>query len=408
MRFSFFVAKRYLISKKSHNVINIISGIALLGIAGVTAAMIIILSAMNGLESILSKQYSVFDPNILIEAKYGKTVSLDSIPEDKINAIEGIRSVQNVIQEEALFKYGDKQQLGKIKGVSSTYSKESGIDTLIIDGQFNVGSYNNPRSVIGAGVAVLMDINLRTIDKTLSIYLPKREAKNFTSLNNAFNYRNAFPSGVFNSNSEYDAKFVFIPFEAAQKLLNYKREVTQIEIFTDNKADVDHIRNKIQSLLGDRYYVKNRLMQHELEYKVIRTEKIVTFLILTFILLVASFNMTGAIMMLILEKKKDINVLRSMGANQGLIKKIFMYEGFLIAGTGTIVGLIIGSLVVFAQQQFSLVTMGGSGVSFLSEAYPVAFKLSDFIIILITVIVIGTLSSLFPIFRIKPNKEEKE
>ncbi|RLD54589.1 MAG: ABC transporter permease [Bacteroidetes bacterium] len=400
MNFSFYIAKRYLFSKKTHNIINIISGISAIGVTIGTMALIIVLSVFNGFENLVESLFNTFNPDIKITAKHGKTFNKYDIPVDSIKKIPGVAYYTDIIEENVLLKYNNKQDIVTIKGVDNDFEKMTKIDSAVVEGIFILKNNNNNFTVLGYGIAYYLGINLNDIITPLSVYAPKRGETSALNINNAFNYKNIYPSGFFSIQQDFDEKYMIVPIRFAKQLLNYKNEITSVEIGLDKYCDKKDIQEKIQALTGDKYYVKNRFQQQEMLYKIMKSEKFAIFLILSFILLIATFNIIGSLSMLILDKKEDITVLKSMGANNKLIKKIFLYEGMLISITGAIFGLIIGIFICYLQQKFGIIKLSSEGSSFVVDTYPVFVKISDIVIVFLTVCIIGFSSVWLPVKNI--------
>lgn len=397
MNLSLYIARRYLVSKKSHNLINTISLISVIGQAVGTAALIIVLSVFNGFEHVIKTLYNTFDPDLVITPRAGKTIDYAEFPVDKLQNTEDVKGVAGVVEEDALFKYRDKQYIARIKGVPEGYQHISTVDSMIREGSFTLQEGSRNFAVVGAGVAWFLDINLNDYRSMLSVYLPKRGNASSFRFENAFNNEVIHPAGVFSVQQEFDEKYVFVPLRFARKLLDYRDEVTSVELFLKKGANVDDIQATVENDLGHNYLVKNRFQQNEALYKVLKSEKLIIFLILLFILILASFNMIGSLTILIVEKLKDIAVLKSMGANKSLIVKIFTAEGMLISLVGSLSGLLIGLVVLVLQQQFGLVTIGSGEGDFIISAYPVQLLLSDFIYVFVTVIFIGFIATWYPV-----------
>ncbi len=408
MRFSLFIAKRYLISKKSHNLINIISFISLSGLAMGTMALIIVLSVFNGFEGVIKSLYKTIDPDLLITVKQGKTFHYNSFPSDYVKKIAGVYDLVQVVTEDALLKYNDKQLIGKIKGVSDNYSKVSLLDTMVVNGTFELRRGQQSFTVIGAGVAWFLGVNLRDVKSLLSVYVPKRGNASSFSMQSAFNNRVIHPAGIFSVQQEIDDKYVFVPLRFARDLLDYTDEVTSVEVYLKPGADVQKIKSAIEKAIGKSFEVKDRNQQNAVLFKVMKSEKLAIYLILVFILVLASFNMIGSISVLIVEKKKDIAVLKSMGADKKTVSRIFFSEGILISLIGTLTGLILGYLILLLQQHFGLVKLGGGAGAFIIDAYPVKLIWTDFVYVFLTVQVIGMLASWYPVKFLLRNFEEIE
>ena len=397
MQLPFFIAKRYLISKKSHNLINVISIISVVGLAVGTMALIVVLSVFNGFEEVIKSLYVSFNADLEISPVNGKTIHFDSFPHEQIAELTGVKGVSQIVEEDALFKYGDKQHIARIRGVSDNFIELSGIDTMIVNGSFILKEGNTNFAVVGAGVAWHLDVYPQNISKVLSIYVPKRGNASSFNFSSAFNYKAVHPAGVFSVQQEFDERFVFVPLQFARNLLDYSDEVTSIEVRLKSGSNVSKIQNEIQSIIGDEFYVKDRFQQNESLFKILRSEKTAIFLILVFILILSSFNMIGSLSILIVEKNKDIGILAGMGADLKLIKTIFITEGVLISLLGSISGLAIGFVVLYLQQNFGLLQLGGDNGAFVISAYPVDIQLADFVYVFITVMVIGFGATIYPV-----------
>lgn len=363
-----------------------------------TAALIIVLSVFNGFEDVIKSMYNTFNPNFVVTAEQGKTFSLAQFPVDQVKSIPGIIDLASVVEEDALFKYRDQQYIAKVKGVSENYPELSQLNKLMREGNLVFQEGNSNFAVVGAGVAWYLDINLNDITNFLSVFVPKRGNASSFNFDNAFNNEIIHPSGVFSVQQEFDEKYVLVPIRFARNLMDYEAgEVTSVEVFTTQEANQDAFENDLRKILGNNFVVKNRFQQNESLYKVMRSEKLAIFLILAFILVLASFNMVGSLSILIVEKLKDIAVLKSMGANKKLIAKIFTAEGMLISLFGSFLGLVIGFLLLWLQQEFGFVTLGGEAGDFIIDAYPVRMLWLDFLWVLLTVLAIGFLATWYPV-----------
>lgn len=397
MNLALYIARRYLVSKKSHNLINTISLISVIGQAVGTAALIIVLSVFNGFEDVIKSLYNTFNPDFEITAVKGKTIDFENFPQEAILSISEVKGIAGVVEEDALFKYRDKQFIARIKGVPKDYQDISPVDSMTREGDFILEEGASNFAVVGAGVAWYLDINLNDYRNLLSIYLPKRGKASSFNFENAFNNEVIHPVGVFSVQQEFDEKYVFVPIRFARKLLDYKSEVTAVEVFINPYADEDAIQTSLENKLGSNYRVKNRFQQNEALYKILKSEKLIIFLILLFILILASFNMIGSLSILIVEKLKDIAILKSMGADKNLIRKIFTAEGILISLAGSFMGLFLGFIILTLQQQFGLLSLGSGEGDFIINSYPVNMLLSDFVYVFITVLIIGLLATWYPV-----------
>ncbi|MEN8119666.1 MAG: FtsX-like permease family protein [Bacteroidota bacterium] len=394
MNLSFFIAKRYLFSKKTRNLINWISGISVFGVSVFTMAMIVILSVFNGLDSVVKSLFSSFDPDFKISAAEGKVFSSEDSLIRQIDKLNEIAFYTKVLEENALLEYDERQAIGKVKGVSGNFGQTSGIDSMVISGEFLLENEYEKFAVLGWGLSNTLSINLNLL-RPIKIWVPKRNAKPGIMVNNAFNIKPIFPIGIFSVlQDDYDAQLMIVPLEFAQNLLEYTDELSSIEIKASENVDLDILQKKIEDLLGDAYIVKNRFQQHEFLFKVMQSEKWAIFLIFSFILIIASFNLTGSLTMLIIDKKKDIVTLKNMGAENSLVKKIFLIEGWLIAFIGAILGLILGAVVCWAQKEFGIVELPQA---FVVRYYPVEMRMTDFLSVFFIVLAIGFISSWVPV-----------
>ena len=400
MKFPFYIAWRYLFARKSHNLINILSAISVSGLIIGTMSMVIVLSVMNGFESIITKMYNSFNPDLRIEAIKGKTIDMAAFPIDKIRALNGVADYSAIIEENALIRYKNKQQIVTIKGVDQNFTKVSNIKSKVVEGKYMLQMREADFMLIGYGIFDKMELEINDFKSPVSIYLPKRDNSVTLDPTEAFNSEQVFVSGAFSIQEEFDTKYAIIPLRMAKKLLDYNNEITAIEIALSNPENSDKIKKNIQQLIGGNYQIKNRYEQQEMLYKIIKSEKFAIFLILSFIILIAAFNLIGSISMLILEKKKDIGILRSLGASEKLIKQIFLAEGLLISLAGAFLGLLLGGLISYIQQQFGIIKLQGSG-TFIIDAYPVVIQFDDFLKVAAIVTLIGFIAAWFPINKIR-------
>jgi ABC-type lipoprotein release transport system permease subunit len=398
LNFSFYIAKRYLISKKSRNAINFISLISVFGVATGTAALIIILSVFNGFDDLLKKLYNSFDPDIKIVSVEGKTFD----PDDKflkiLKSSDFIEDYSFCLEENAMLEYGEKQIIATIKGVDRHYQKVTGIDTMIVAGSYMLKNDLVSCAIAGQGIAFNLGL---TIDFAfpLKIYIPGRTKEfkgNFQDATDNINQCLVYTAGIFEIQQEYDTKYVILPLKEVQTLLEYENEISSAELKLKNGVNIKEAVSKLGESLGDKFDVLDRNKQHEYAYKIMQSEKWAIFLILVFILLIASFNVIGSLTMLIIEKKSDIQILKSLGADYKTIRNIFFLEGLFISASGALLGLLIGIVVCFAQIKFGLVKLGTDG-SFIIENYPVLINAADFVYVFITVMIIGTFAAWYPV-----------
>jgi lipoprotein-releasing system permease protein len=401
MNFPFYIARRYLVSKKSHNIINIISVISIAGVSIGTMALIIVLSVFNGFEKLVVSLFNAFNPDLQITVAAGKTFNSTTFPEDRVRKIPGVRYLTEVIEENALIKYKDKQYIVTMKGVSAEYQHMSGIDTMITAGKFLLKEGDKNFCVLGYGVAYYLGASIEDYQNPLTFYVPRRTASFAGIAENAFNSDIIFPSGFFSIQEDFDSKYVILPLGFVKNLLEYTNEITSLDVGIVKGSDADEIQKNISQLIGPKWVVKNRFQQQEALYKIMKSEKWAIFLILSFILLIATFNVIGSLSMLILDKKKDIAILQSMGATQPLVKRIFLLEGTLISFTGAVSGLILGGIICWLQQVFGFIRLGNAESTFVVSSYPVHMQLTDFLMVFIIVISIGMLAVLYPVYNIR-------
>jgi lipoprotein-releasing system permease protein len=395
MKLSLYIAKRYLFAKKSRNAINIISVVSVAGVAVGTMALIIILSVFNGLETMVSAIFNTFDPDIKITAVEGKTFIADTSRLKLLANVEGLSCYSLTIEENALLKYGDRQFIATIKGVDDNYAMVTNIDSSMWEGDFILRSdKGRPFAIPGIGVAQYLGIRINFITP-LNIFVPRRTGSTNINAENAFNKKFIFPSGIFEVEKEYDSKYVYIPIEFARELTEIEDGVSSIEIKFTEQADPRIVQKNVIKIYGDRFIVQNRYEQQEIFYKVMRSERLAIFFILTLILIIASFNIIGSLTMLIIEKERDIEILKSLGADNNLIRKIFIFEGWLISIIGAFTGILLGFVICWLQQTYGLVKLQSE--SLIMDSYPVVMKIKDFIIVPGTVLLIGYWAAWYPV-----------
>lgn len=395
MKLSLYIAKRYLFAKKSRNAINIISAVSVAGVSVGTMALIIILSVFNGLEKMVSEIFNTFDPDIKITAAEGKTFIPDSTRLKLLAKVEGVACYSLTIEDNALLKYGSRQYIATIKGIDDNYANVSGIDSSMWEGEFVLRSdKGRPYAIPGIGVAQYLGIRVNFITP-LEIIFPRKTSGTSFNAENSLNRKFIFPSGIFEVEKEYDSKYVYIPLDVARDLTESGKGVTSIEIRIKNNSDLAGVQNSIINLFGMGFNVQNRYQQQEIFYKVMQSERLAIFFILTLILIIASFNIIGSLTMLIIEKERDIEILRSLGANNQLIRRIFIFEGWLISIIGAISGIILGFFICWVQQRYGLVKLQSQ--SLIMNSYPVVLKLKDFVIVPGTVLMIGYWAAWYPV-----------
>jgi lipoprotein-releasing system permease protein len=395
VRLPLYIAKRYLFAKKSRNAINVISAVSVAGVTVGTMALIIILSVFNGLEKMVTGIFNTFDPQIKITAAVAKTFVPDSSKIHELSRVKGVEAWSFTIEENSLIRYGERQIVGWIKGVDDNYSKVSEIDSSMWEGEFRLRSENGRQWAIpGIGVAQSLGIRINFV-QSLEFIMPRRTAGLSLNPETALKTRHLLPSGIFEVEKEYDSKYVYVPLDFARELIESDSAVTDIEIKLRPGTNDITARNEIKKIFGSDFKVQTRLEQQAIFYKVMRSERFAIFLILTLILIIASFNITGSLTMLMIEKQRDIDILRSLGAHNDLIRKIFIFEGWLISISGAIAGVVLGFIICWLQQTYGLVKLESQ--SLIMTSYPVVLKARDFILVPATVLIIGYWAAWYPV-----------
>ena len=372
------------------------------GIAVATAAMVCTLSVFNGFSDIAAQSFSAIDPQLQILPAKGKVFNPEDAVILKVKELDGIQSVSEMLEENALIKFEDRQVPALVKGVSPEFLKQIDARKILLDGHFNLKEGDVQYGVIGAGLAMTLGLRMGYVSP-LEIYVPKRNARVNTA-NPAANFTisHVYPSGVFALNQQqYDEQTMFVSLELAREIFRYENEVSSLNLILKNELSTNRIKKEIKTILGEQYLVKDRFEQQEDSFRMVSVEKWVTFLILSFILVIAIFNIIGSLSMLILEKKGDISILRNMGASKKLILKIFSFEGWLISFIGAISGLTIGLTLCLLQQHFGLLKLGDTAGAFIVDSYPVLVQFTDIIFIALTVLVIGFVAVLYPINNLR-------
>ena len=399
MKLAGFIAQRYLFAKKSHNVINIISAISAIGMAVGTAALIIILSVYNGFDSLIKTMMSNVEPDLLITPATGKTFIPDDETFDWIYDQPSIKNMCCVLEEQVFISYDGKQSLAKAKGVDWVYEDESPLHDHMRDGEFKLHRGDVPLAAVGVGLAYEMGISPRFLSP-LDIYFPTRTGR-ISLANPATSIKSVrvFPSGLFSVSNDVDGELIIVPIEKMRELLEYNDEVSAVELRLVEGSSTEELRRlqkEIGTRLGADYKVKDRFQQNESLYKMMKYEKAAIFMILIFVIIIIAFNIFGSLSMLIIEKREDIQTLRSLGARDTLIRRIFILEGWMISLVGLAGGLILGVGFAVLQQTFGFIKMPGH---FIVQAYPIILSWSDVALTILGVASIGYLIALIPASR---------
>ena len=396
------IAWRYLFAKKQYNAIHIISGISAAAIGVVTAAMVCVLSIMNGFGVIVEQMFSQFDPDIRIEAVNGKSFNDSGSKFESLRQLDGIELISQRIEETALLQFEGKQMPVRLYGVDSTFATLTHIEEIITGGHYEVHDGAFDRAVLGQGLAWHIGIGAQFINP-LYLYVPKRTEKvNMLRPDQAFNEEACFIAGTFAvQQAKYDDEVMLVDIDLTRRLLEYEEtEVSSLLIKVQSTSHIKHVEKEVQHLLGDKYKVLNRYEQQADFFRILRVEKLLTTLLLVFILLIASFNIIGSLSMLIIDKQSDIQTLSHLGASSSLIRRIFLFEGWLISTLGAMIGLVIGLAICLIQEHVGILKLG-SGTEYIISAYPVAVQAADIFLVAVVVLCLGFLAAWIPAKRIK-------
>lgn len=400
MSFPFYIASRYLVSKKSRNAINIISIISIAGVAVGTAALIIVLSVFNGFEDLLMRLNNSFDPDIKVLPASGKTFVPDSDFESVLHDCDFVSLVSYTLEENALLQYNEKQVIATVKGVDENFFATTGLDSMVVRGDALLYNERVSCAIMGAGVAYSMGVICDYLEP-LTISVPSRTAEikgNFSdAASDLLNNVTLYPSGIFAIQQEYDTRYVVMPIDEVRRLLEFDDEVGAAEIKLKKKALPNEAVKQLSAKLGDKFKVLDRNMQHEYSYKIMQSEKWAIFMILIFILLIASFNIIASITMLIIDKRNDISILRSMGADDNAIRRIFFIEGLGISLVGAVIGLFLGGIICWLQMTYGFVRLGDGTGSFIIDTYPVSIHIIDILWSFVAVMLIGLFAAWIPV-----------
>lgn len=400
MNFPFYIAKRYLFSKKSHNAINVISAISVCGVALATMALVCTLSVFNGFQDLVATFFTAFDPKLKITAVSGKVFDGEDARVLKLAEMPEIELITRTLEDNAMVKYQDRQAMVVVKGVEDNFEQQSAIDSILY-GRGNPVLHDEVADYVipGMGLVSVLGSGVRFLDP-LVVYAPKRGSKvNLSNPSASFVSGKLFSSGlVFAvSQEKYDMSYMLTSLNFARRLFQYNNEVSSIEVKLKDGYSVAQAKQKITALLGDEFRVQDRYQQQADTFRIMEIEKLISYFFLTFILMIACFNVIGSLSMLIIDKKQDALTLRNLGANDRLIIRIFLLEGRMISFIGAIAGILVGLLLCFVQQQFGIISLGSSAGSFVIDAYPVSIHLTDIILIFLTVLLVGFLSVWYPV-----------
>lgn len=397
---AFHIAWRYLFAKKQFNAIHIITTISSIAVGVVTAAMICVMSVMNGFGTMVEQMFSQFDPDIRITAQNGKSFHLSPETKDQLLALPEVNLLSESIEETALIYFEDKQTPVQLMGVDSVFDSLTDIDNIITDGHFEVYDGAFDRAVLGQLLAWKIGIGARFIHG-IQVYAPKRNSKvNMLRPDANFNTETCFIAGIFAVNQQkYDENTMIVDIDFTRRLLEYdSTEMTALMVST--QGNIKQAKHAIAQVIGDGYNIHDRYEQQKDFFRILRVEKLLTSLLLAFILLIATFNGIGALSMLIIDKKNDIRILSHLGANEQLIKRIFLFEGWLVNAIGAIGGVVVGLTICLLQEHFGLLKLG-NGVEYVISAYPVAVQGIDILLVIGIVWILSLISVWIPVRRIK-------
>ena len=389
------IAWRYLVSKKGHQAVNIISIVAVCGVVVATAALICVLSVFNGFKGLIMGRLALLDPEVAITATLGKTINDADSVINAVGTLPGVERAVPVVIDQALAMYAQYQMPVRLKGVPDDYNRMNGMDSVIVDGEWKLRDQVSKYAVAGAGPAVRLCVRPEFLGM-VRLYAPQRQGRvNIANPMGAFRLDSLFVSGVFQlQQNSYDADLIYVPLDMARELFDYETEATQIELKLMPGANEQQVMQLISHVLGKGYQVKNRLMQQSEAYRLVNIEKWMAFLLLAFILIIATFNVISTLSLLIIEKDDSIATMRALGANDRQISRIFVLQGWLITLAGAVTGIVIGLILCLCQQQFGLLRLSGDPANMIISAYPVVVEWTDVLVTLALVAAVGLLTSM--------------
>jgi lipoprotein-releasing system permease protein len=394
MNLPLFIARRYFLSKRKKNFINLISILSMIGVAFSTAALIIVLSVFNGFHNLLSSLYNSFDPEIKIEASRGKSFEVDDKMLSTIKGITGVEIVTEVIEDYAYLRYRESDMVVTMKGVSDSFIDQHRLDDHIVDGQLKLHDSVSDYAIIGRGLQYSLSIGIKENIYPLQVFYIRNVKGGVLDPSKLYSMKNIEPGAVFSIEKNYDENYVFLPLNFARDLIGYGNKRTALEIKTKTNADLKSVQDEIKRFLGENFQVLTNEEQHKDVYKLLKLEKLFTFISLTLLIVVASINIFFSLMMLAIDKKKDISILSAVGASPRLIKQIFLNEGAIISLTGAAIGLMMGAIICWAQDQFGLIGMGVENP--IVSSYPVKMNSWDFVSVSAVILGITALMSFYP------------
>ena len=400
MNFPFFIARRYLFSKKSTHAINVISGISVVGVAVATMALVVTMSVFNGFHDLVASFFTSFDPQLKVVPLKGKTVAADDPVLTQIRQLPQIEVASECVEDQALAIYNNHQAMVVVKGVEDNFDQLTRINEILIgDGEFSLHAADMDYGILGIRLAEQLSTGY-TYERPLKIYAPRREGQfDMTNPSDAFEEDELFSPGVlFNvKQAKYDKNYIITSIAFARRIFGQQGMLSSLELRLKPGSNFEAVKSDIKQLCGDQFAVRDRFEQQDDTFKIMKIEKFIAYIFLTFILMVACFNIIGSLSMLIIDKKDDVVTLRNLGATDKQIVRIFLFEGRMISAIGAVAGILLGLLLCWLQQQFGLVALGSSSGSFVVSAYPVSVHPWDIVLIFITVLVVGFLAVWYPV-----------
>lgn len=400
MSFPFYIARRYLISKKSTNVINLISAISVGGVAVATMALVVTLSVFNGFSDLVATLFTAFDPQIEVTPVTGKTAPADDPILTQIKELPEVAVATECVEDMALAVYGERQAMVTIKGVEDNFDQLTHIREILVgDGTFELHAADLSYGILGIQLAERLGTGIR-YKQPLRIFAPRREGQvDLTDPADGFVADELYSPGViFNVlQAKYDRSHILTSIGFARRIFDQQGMLSSLELRLQPGSDFESVKTKIQQLAADKYYVKDRYEQQDETFRIMKIEKLIAYIFLTFILMVACFNIIGSLSMLIIDKKADVETLRCLGANDHQITQIFLFEGRMITAIGAVIGILLGLLLCWIQQAFGVVSLGSSAGTFIIDAYPVSVHAWDVVLIFFTVLLVGFLSVWYPV-----------
>lgn len=400
MNFPFYIARRYLFSKKSTHAINVISGVSVVGVAVATMALVVTLSVFNGFHDLVASLFTAFDPQLKVAPAIGKTAPADDPALARIKRLPEVEVATETVEDMALAVYGDRQAMVTVKGVDDNFDSLTHIREILVgEGEYELHVADLNYGIPGIRVAEALGTGYR-YDEPLKIYAPKREGQlNMANPTDGFVEDELYSPGVLFSvkQAKYDKNYILAPIGFARNLFGQQGMVTALELRLKPGSDFEAVKSEIKQIAGDRYTVKDRFEQQEDTFKIMKIEKLIAYIFLTFILAVACFNIIGSLSMLIIDKKDDVATLRNLGATDSQIVRIFLFEGRMISAIGAVLGIAAGLLLCWLQQQYGLVGLGRSSGSFIIDAYPVSVHPEDVALIFVTVLAVGFMAVWYPV-----------